>query len=320
MTTIKLSLKGIGPLKEGIIEFRDGPTLLYGPNNSGKTTIIRALNLALRLLSGFTVSTLDIRELINNESRESSVEITINEHAYVININEKRISITEGSQELTSYQVAGPNIKLISILLQHYPILWVKPWSLRIDAPLEQGNPLEPWDLLMASSLGIILNYYDISDHESRFANIYSSYIKEVNDTLSQITDHRVELIKNNIFFKDISHYYSYNYTADGVKWIFMISASLALANLLKNLEENPMNPIVVVETMETGLHYDYIAALINMLNEYKFPTILETHSGLALKLAYRGKLQYYIIEDGHIHSDLSSSTLFKSEMATYIE
>ncbi|MGC8570304.1 MAG: AAA family ATPase [Caldivirga sp.] len=40
LNMIKLSLENIGPLKKAEIKVDNGPIILYGPNNAGKTTII----------------------------------------------------------------------------------------------------------------------------------------------------------------------------------------------------------------------------------------------------------------------------------------
>ncbi len=296
---IKLSIKGVGPVKEGEITIHNGPTLLYGPNGSGKSTILRVLDFVLRFL--FDRSTaLSIFKLINNETKEGIIKITINEQTYSFTLTKERVSV-------------APNTLDISKVLRQYPIIWVKPWSLSIRrSDIKQMRPLK---LLTASKFRSILSQFHIDESETEFASMYKKYVEEVSDTLFWLSSYNVELIDNKVFFKNMDHYYTYEYTADGVKWMYMISASIALANLLKSFGRNP---IVFVEAMETSLHYDHIGELIKELIKYEFPIILETHSGFALKLAYRGNLPYYVFEDGHIYNDLSSSSLFKSETASY--
>ncbi|WP_054853613.1 ATP-binding protein [Vulcanisaeta distributa] len=65
---ISLSLRNIGSLKSVEIELANGPVVLYGPNNAGKTTIMRALKYAIKLLTNKTILVGELRELINRDS------------------------------------------------------------------------------------------------------------------------------------------------------------------------------------------------------------------------------------------------------------
>jgi len=54
---------------------------------------------------------------------------------------------------------------------------------------------------------------------------------------------------------------------------------------------------LVAVENFEVGLHADYIADLVKQIAESDAAVVLETHSGLVLKLALRYGLDMYYVE-----------------------
>ncbi len=54
---------------------------------------------------------------------------------------------------------------------------------------------------------------------------------------------------------------------------------------------------LVAIENFESGLHADYVAELIKQIAESNATTIIETHSGLVLKLAMRYGLNAFYVE-----------------------
>ena len=75
----------------------------------------------------------------------------------------------------------------------------------------------------------------------------------------------------------------------------------------------------VAVENFEVGLHADYIAELIKQIAESDAAVVLETHSGLVLRLAMRYGLHAYYIEQGARRIErLDDVELFKRELSAY--
>jgi energy-coupling factor transporter ATP-binding protein EcfA2 len=75
----------------------------------------------------------------------------------------------------------------------------------------------------------------------------------------------------------------------------------------------------VAVENFEVGLHADYMADLVKQIAESDAAVVLETHSGLVLRLAMRYGLNAYYIEQGARRIErLDDVELFKRELSAY--
>jgi energy-coupling factor transporter ATP-binding protein EcfA2 len=76
----------------------------------------------------------------------------------------------------------------------------------------------------------------------------------------------------------------------------------------------------VAVENFEAGLHVDYIAELIKQIAESDAAVILETHSGLVLRLAARYGLSAYYVERDAVTpiERLDDVRLFQRELSAY--
>jgi energy-coupling factor transporter ATP-binding protein EcfA2 len=75
----------------------------------------------------------------------------------------------------------------------------------------------------------------------------------------------------------------------------------------------------VAVENFEVGLHADYIADLVKQIAESDAAVVLETHSGLVLRLAMRYGLHAYYIEQGARRIErLDDVGLFQRELSAY--
>ena len=75
----------------------------------------------------------------------------------------------------------------------------------------------------------------------------------------------------------------------------------------------------VAVENFEVGLHADYMADLVKQIAESDAAVVLETHSGLVLRLAMRyGLNAYYIEQEARRIERLDDVELFKRELSAY--
>jgi len=77
---------------------------------------------------------------------------------------------------------------------------------------------------------------------------------------------------------------------------------------------------LVAVENFEAGLHADYAAELVRQIADSDAAVVLETHSGLVLRLASRYGLRIYYVEGGSVKpvERLDDVQLFQRELSAY--
>jgi hypothetical protein len=76
----------------------------------------------------------------------------------------------------------------------------------------------------------------------------------------------------------------------------------------------------VAVENFEAGLHVDYVADLIKQIAGSGAAVVLETHSGLVLRLAMRYGFNMYYVESAKLKriERLDDAELFRRELSAY--
>lgn len=325
MVSIELTLVGIGPIAEEVaVSITDGITLLYGPNGAGKSTIMRALANVIYILMGYGVQVRELMEMVNKERRLGEVGIKIDGPRYSISIdiNNKEIVVRRDNEELTRTKVTEPAgiAPIQGVLPRKYPILWVKPMGvvkvLGLDAIEPQNVSFR--DLLLPSTVEKALSSRLIIGSE--VAKVYREYLDAINTALNYVVNYDLKIIGDAPYFVDLSrnstHYITYEYVADGVKQALAIVTVAEFAELLrKHLDAAP---VLLIDDVETALHYDYLISLLQYLAKRQYPVILETHNGLALRYAYNNKLRFYVVEDGKAFTDIKSSALFKKEVVAY--
>jgi ABC-type arginine transport system ATPase subunit len=112
--------------------------------------------------------------------------------------------------------------------------------------------------------------------------------------------------------------YYDRSYDPD-LGWIPLRHLSYGQRRRLAIEVALETGDFVAVENFEVGLHVDYIADLIKQIAESDAAVVLETHSGLVLRLAMRYGLHAYYIEQGARRIErLDDVELFKRELSAY--
>jgi hypothetical protein len=112
--------------------------------------------------------------------------------------------------------------------------------------------------------------------------------------------------------------YYDRSYDPD-LGWIPIRHLSYGQRRRLAIEAALETGDFVAVENFEVGLHVDYIAELIKQIAESDAAVVLETHSGLVLRLAMRYGLHAYYIEQGARRIErLDDVELFQRELSAY--
>jgi ABC-type polar amino acid transport system ATPase subunit len=80
----------------------------------------------------------------------------------------------------------------------------------------------------------------------------------------------------------------------------------------------------VAIENFEAGLHVDYVADIIKQMADANSAVVLETHSGLVLRLAMRYGFNMYYVEPAKQSvklkriERLDDTELFQRELSAY--
>jgi len=316
---MKLILENIGPIKSAEIELSK-VTILYGPNAAGKTTVVRAIEYAIKLMNNIGVECGELMELINYSTKVgrmvlNNYEVSLERSEGFEKVN---VTIKRGAETLHSGGCWWVGTYLTGLHITSDlgvdSLAWVRYDDVRlINVGLpEHENPLTLTNLLKPSLIK------DISRSASytKIASDYSRYLMNINDALELVVNGRFELQENEVFFYDGDYYYELDHVAGGIKRAALIIAVKALAEKLRELGGRP---IMFVENFESALHVDYVKSLLDELGKGNVPVIVETHSGFAIKYGARKMEEgegwrVYIIEDGNAFTDLTKSELFKRE------
>jgi len=114
--------------------------------------------------------------------------------------------------------------------------------------------------------------------------------------------------------------YYDRSYDPD-LGWIPIRNLSYGQKRRLAIEAALETGDFVAIENFEAGLHVDYIANLVEQIAESDAAVILETHSGLVLRLAMRYGLSMYYVESLNALKRierLDDAELFKRELSAF--
>ena len=305
----KLLLENIGSSKS--VEITLYKTVLYGPNATGKTTVARAIEYAIKLLGGIPIDCAKLMDLITHKATEGRIAL----EPYEILLRKQedlQITIKRNSQDLHAGECRGGlystglHVDLNDLGIDM--LVWVKYDAMKITGiGLGSEGVYNLTDLFRPSVIGRLINR---SASPARIASEYNEYRTAVNHDLSIVTNGWFDL-QDQLFFNDHDNYYELDYVADGIKKAALIIASKHIA---ERLRESGRKPIMFVESFESALHVDYVKAILDMLDKGNVPVVIETHSGYVLKYAVTNKWNAYVIEDGNAYTDLTNPELFKRE------
>ncbi|AFA39191.1 hypothetical protein Pogu_1164 [Pyrobaculum oguniense TE7] len=121
------------------------------------------------------------------------------------------------------------------------------------------------------------------------------------------------QLAKKLVFYGDV--YYEKAQVGD--KWLPIRRLSYGQRRHLAIQAALHMGDFVFIENFEAGLHVDYLIHLLDIASEVDNVVVLETHSGLVLKLAKMGGFRLYRLDEGKPAEivDLSDDKMFRKEL-----
>jgi energy-coupling factor transporter ATP-binding protein EcfA2 len=314
---VKLKLQRIGQLNEASLALHK-PAVFYGPNGSGKTTVARALGLAVRLLTGGEVKSAEALALISLGADTGRISLG----NYEIELTRRprgavavRIVRTDKAEVLYEREVSG----VIATHLSERPpvdvLLRVRLTDVSVVGGVVGGEvrALTLADLAMPS----VVTLWGVKEEGAVRMDEYAGYINEVNRILWAITDHELVAAEGRLYCRSDGAHFDEESTAAGVQRVALIAASYVLA---KRLKSQGASPLLFVENFETALHLDYVSAVFKFLASSEIPTVVETHSGLVLRAAVLKQLDYYIFAEGTVTKDLKRLELFWREVRTMTE
>ena len=118
-----------------------------------------------------------------------------------------------------------------------------------------------------------------------------------------------------------VSSYFNvyYDVVEVGGRWLPVDRLSFGQRRLLVLTAAFRLGDVVLVENLEAGLHVGMLADLVTTLPHLKSKVVLETHSGLAVKLALSRGLAAYYVDEGQVKRIQSLDLqLFQRELSVY--
>lgn len=324
---MRVSLENIGPIKSAEIEL-GRVTVLYGANNTGKTTVARALAVALKVLQGISMWISEPVSLINNDAGIGRIGIIISNAdpiignaKYVIEIQrletgKVKLRVLFRSDKVNSDRVLYENelsnvlvnTGLYSHLLSVKRMIWVERYGMRLTymdvPPIDLGH-LFPFENFHRFVLPLDIAEPFVAKIHDAFVDGVIKFVSDVSKVYPTRPRDRNSMLPD---FTDGKHYYTLLEVASGVIRLTLIAAAIELAKILPNT-------LVFIENIEDSLSMDTVNAVLDKLIDSNIPVIIETHSTHVLAKAYMKKLNYYVFKDGTATNKLDP-TLFEEERA----
>jgi len=311
-----LTLVNIGPLKETRVELGRGLTVFYGPNASGKTTVARALRL-LALMNMGIASVGGLMELINRVKREGRIVYENGGSVLEMScaLGERGAWLKFGGV-LSGERRVYADERLNAVDKPRIAMFWILHNSVMLYGLKAQvGRPYVLAELLAPLVLrGLVGEGKALGE----FLDFYEELLAKVNKYLEAFSGHAVEY-RDRLYFRRGIHLFHPSRVAEGVRRMALILATALLAEAVAERATQ----VVYVEDFESSLHVDYLELLIEVLRRRSAVVVAETHSGFVLRRVYetksKGDVQYYIFEDGAVHTEIKDSKLFKREIAAMV-
>jgi len=311
---MSLRLENIGPIRTAEIALGK-VTVLYGANATGKTTVARALAVALRILRGFEVEKDELEALVNRDVNTGQI-VLVSDAKYVIEMQRRdekiglrvvRNNVVIDEKEF----IKGPINMHLNLDLGIEKMVWVK----HDDAGLinmrgEGYSYVDLVNLLSFHDFNKIIDPLDTVPEEIA-AETFDKYVLDVARFVSNTLQIYPTGLSGSkfIYFTDGKHFYGLGHASRGVIRLTLIAAAIELAKRVPNT-------LVFIENIEDALSIGTVNAVLDMLIGSNVPVIIETHSTHVLAKAYAKKLNYYVFKDGTVTSDLKDPSLFEEERA----
>jgi len=302
---LKLILENIGPIKTAEIEL-GGVTVLYGANATGKTTVARAIEDAVKLMNNIGVACSELMELVNYGAKVG--RIVLNDYEVSLERTEgfERVNVTikRGAETLHSGGCAYATGLHIASDLGVDSLAWVRYNDVKLVGVGEEGV----LDLKGLVNPLVIKRYISVGE-KGQAAKDYDDYIFTINHTVSALTTFWLK-VQDDVFFNDGDYFYEPGHVSEGVRRVVLIVAVKVLAERLRELGRKP---VLFVEGLEP-LHVDMIKGILDEFEDTRVPTIIESHSAFSLKYALKKNWHAYVLKDGVAYNDLTRPELFSSE------
>jgi len=294
---IKIGLTNIGPLKAADIELRR-LVVFYGPNDSGKSTVLRALNMAVRIIAGLSVTSAETFALISNEADAGRISLDGFSGSYEIELirkarNTVAVKITDkthGGAKTVSYEAATS-----SLIIPSRGRLGRPPVNVLISVGLSDLNITDVSGEVMRIKT-VSLNDLMTPPKDSTSINEYIEYIKEVNEVMSEIADAEIAVVDRKLYWKSANMYFDRTNTSSSVQRMSLIAAAYTLANKMK---KRGALPLLYIENFDAAFHINLAKAVLNFLSGTKFPIVVEIHNDLIFRAAVLKQFNYYIFDNG---------------------
>jgi energy-coupling factor transporter ATP-binding protein EcfA2 len=286
-----IQIKTLKMLKDVVIE--GDKVVLYGPNGSGKSTVIHFLLLALTKLSAGQYYNSDVlpgpvleRAGAVVQFRKFRAERELDRASVVVSFGMFQVNID--GYNLSAKRDDGSR------------------WSSTVTSPDGWGQDLVVWhvDEVKARQVGAVRKCGTVfGGEEAHFVGDLELFVV------------RCPKVARRLYMEV---YYDRSYDPD-LGWIPIRHLSYGQRRRLAIEAALETGDFVAVEDFEAGLHVDYIAELIKQIAESDAAVVLETHSGLVLRLAMRYGLHAYYIEQGARRIErLDDVGLFQRELSAY--
>ncbi|MCC6032299.1 MAG: AAA family ATPase [Pyrobaculum sp.] len=285
-----IQIKALKMLKDVVIE--GDKVVLYGPNGSGKSTVIHFLLLALTKLSAGQYYNSDVLPGPVLEKAEA-----------VVQFRKFRVEPLDRARAVVSFGTFQVDIDGYNLSARRDD---GSRWSSTVTSPDGWGQDLVVWhvDEVKARQVGAVRECGTVfGGEEAHFVGDLELFVVRCPKVARR-------------FYLEV--YYDRSYDPD-LGWIPIRRLSYGQRRRLAIEAALVTGDFVAVENFEAGLHVDYIAELIKQIAESDAAVVLETHSGLVLRLAMRYGLHAYYIEQGARRIErLDDVGLFQRELSAY--
>ncbi len=285
-----IQIKTLKMLKDVVIE--GDKVVLYGPNGSGKSTVIHFLLLALTKLSAGRYYNSDVLPGPVLEEAEA-----------VVRFKKSRAEQLDRARVVVSFRMFQVDIDGYNLSARRDD---GSRWSSTVTSPDGWGQDLVVWhiDEVKARQVGAVRGCGTVfGGEETHFVGDLELFVVRCPEVAKRLY---------------LEVYYDRSYDPD-LGWIPLRHLSYGQRRRLAIEVALETGDFVAVENFEAGLHVDYIAELIKQIAESDAAVVLETHSGLVLRLAMRYGLHAYYIEQGARRIErLDDVELFKRELSAY--